>query len=391
MTMSEKNCTLIFTGRIDEGKTLDEVHQKLADVFKTDIERIRRMFSGKRSIIKKNADRDTCLKMQKLVRDAGAICVIESEDDVMEETMAAQAPPASPAPVAPGPAEAPAPKANPYAAPQSQLKAASGPETAGFTDPQKRPAGNGATWVMSGIALFLKRPFTWIGIFVVYMLISIVMQIIPLLGPLAQNLLNPVFGGGLMMGARDLEESDELSFGCLFQGFKGNFGQLILVGLLFLCAIVACVMVGVVIFGVSIGFNFSNFQNEIANGAPPVLLMLILGLVVIALTIPMIMAFWFAPALVALNGKTAFEALGLSFKACMRNMMSFLVYSLVGLAVGIGVFLIMGLITAIFGGFGRSGGGTVITVIVFGFLFLSIMPVGMLTVYTSYRDIFYKE
>jgi hypothetical protein len=39
------------------------------------------------------------------------------------------------------------------------------------------------------------------------------------------------------------------------------------------------------------------------------------------------MAFWFAPALVMLDRVPAWRALVLSLRACVRNMLPFLVYS----------------------------------------------------------------
>lgn len=389
--MSEHNFTLIYTGKIDEGKNLEDVHEKLAEVFKTDIERISRMFSTKRSIIKKNADRATCQKMLQLIQNAGAICVIESDDAPVEETAAPRPKPEPTLPPASEPKRAPAPQANPYAAPQSELKTRTGQDALGFTDPQKRPAGNGASWVMAGIALFLKRPFKWIGIFFVYMLVSILVQIVPIIGPLIQSLLNPVYGGGLMIGAKELEETDELPLECLFRGFKSGFGQLVLLGLIFLCALVVCVIISVVIGFAAMGIDFSNLQNQMTHGTPPIIPFLIMFLLIIALTMPLIMVFWFAPALIAINEKPVFDAMGLSFKACMRNVLPFLVYSLVVLAVLIGVFMAVGLIAAIFGGTSGSGVGMIIPAILFIFLGLSIMPVVLLTIYTSYKDIFYKE
>jgi uncharacterized membrane protein len=58
-------------------------------------------------------------------------------------------------------------------------------------------------------------------------------------------------------------------------------------------------------------------------------------LTLIALVIVAIFAMlnWFAPALVAIQGATAVQAMKLSFFSCLRNWVPFLVYGLIGIAV----------------------------------------------------------
>jgi uncharacterized membrane protein len=58
---------------------------------------------------------------------------------------------------------------------------------------------------------------------------------------------------------------------------------------------------------------------------------LLVLLVVALLLIPVLMAFWFAPPLVALHGQAPFDALKMSYRGCLRNMGAFLVYGLVAL------------------------------------------------------------
>ena len=58
-------------------------------------------------------------------------------------------------------------------------------------------------------------------------------------------------------------------------------------------------------------------------------------LIVLGLSIPLMMAYWFAPALVALNGFAAFDAMKTSFSACLKNIVPFLVYGLVGMVLAV--------------------------------------------------------
>jgi uncharacterized membrane protein len=88
------------------------------------------------------------------------------------------------------------------------------------------------------------------------------------------------------------------------------------------------------------------------------------GLVGLLLGIPLIMSVWFAPALVALHDLTAFEAMKLSFRGCLRNFLPFLIYGLVSIVLAVLATLPIGL----------------------GWLLL--VPSLVCSVYASYRDIF---
>ena len=71
----------------------------------------------------------------------------------------------------------------------------------------------------------------------------------------------------------------------------------------------------------------------------------ILGLLVILVIVAVFaMLNWFAPALVALHGATAVDAMRLSFFASLRNWVPFLVYGLIFIAVALGAVLLIGAI-----------------------------------------------
>jgi uncharacterized membrane protein len=86
-----------------------------------------------------------------------------------------------------------------------------------------------------------------------------------------------------------------------------------------------------------------------------------------ALFVPLAMAVWFAPALVLLDGLPAWRAMQLSLRACVRNVLPFLLYSV-----------------AMFG-------LLVVALAPFMLGLLLWVPLAMLSVYTAYRDIFTRE
>jgi uncharacterized membrane protein len=224
-------------------------------------------------------------------------------------------------------------------------------------------AGRGWSWIAEGWGLFKKEPGVWIGILVVVLLINIALAFIPVAGKLATFILGPVFGGGILLGCRAMEQGGKLEIGHLFAGFRERFGPLVLVGVLNLVAMAVIVLVVGLITGVSL--------FTIAAGMPPhsispaaALTLLLAMLIVAALQLPVVMAVWFAPALVVFHGKDAVAALRESFIGCMRNVVPYLVYGLVML-----VFAILASIPV-------------------GLGWLVLGPVLAASIYTSYKDIF---
>jgi hypothetical protein len=66
-----------FSGILAEGSDPAQVRRNLAELFKTDLQRIERLFCGKSIVIKSNLDQTSALKYQVAMRRAGAVCTIE--------------------------------------------------------------------------------------------------------------------------------------------------------------------------------------------------------------------------------------------------------------------------------------------------------------------------
>jgi uncharacterized membrane protein len=287
-------------------------------------------------------------------------------------------PEATPAPVKPatpvaaaalagaaGQAKAAGSTANPYAPPAAPVSdpAQEADETAFIPDGRGVPAGRGWNWIAEGWGLFKQSPLIWIVTFLLFMFILVGVQLVPLIGGIAGILLGPVLGAGIMIGARAVHQGEALEVGHLFAGFRDRTGPLVVVGVLYLVGTAVIVLAIMMLVGVSFAGAMAGGGSLEAMGAG-----LLLGiLIAAALSIPLVMAYWFAPALVALNGYAALEAMKTSFLACLKNVMPFLVYGLVGLVLA------------------------VVATIPLGLGWLVLAPVGMASLYTSYRDIFYDE
>ena len=74
--MSEKLFEIAFSGQIADGADLQSVKLKIAKIFKADEDRLAQMFSGRRVLIKRQADEITMVKYRGAFQKAGAICEI---------------------------------------------------------------------------------------------------------------------------------------------------------------------------------------------------------------------------------------------------------------------------------------------------------------------------
>jgi uncharacterized membrane protein len=254
---------------------------------------------------------------------------------------------------------------NPYAAPRAPVADAAMPLPGNFVpDGRRLPAARGWAWIAAGWELFKRRPLQWVGAVVIYALIFIALALVPVLGSLATMVLAPVVAGGMVAASRLLDEGRNTQLGDFFAGFRERFGTLISVGLLYLGASVAIALVVGLVTGAGVWTLMgAGDAAAVASAAPIVLLAFLLML---ALMLPVFMALWFSPALVMFHGQGALDAMKMSFQACLRNIVPFLVYGLVMLLLSIAASIPFGL----------------------GWLILG--PVIAASLYAAYRDIFFE-
>lgn len=232
--------------------------------------------------------------------------------------------------------------------------------------PRTVDGGRGVAWWTDAWALFMKNAVIWVVLGLVLILILFVLAIIPLVGQLASALLIPVFGGSWMMAAKKLEDGGTLEVGDLFSAFKSDrMTPLIVVGALFLVSMVVIVgIMGVLGFGGAVGMmagGMMGSSKSFAAGMGVSLFAMLVGFVLLMLVT---MALWFTPPLVALRGVPPVDAMRLSFAASMKNMVPFLLWGI--------VYIIASIVASI----------------PFGLGWLVLVPVLMLTIYTSYKDVF---
>jgi uncharacterized membrane protein len=230
-------------------------------------------------------------------------------------------------------------------------------------------AGAGWDWVASGWRLFARAPIMWIISIVLLFIIAVALNFVPILGGLVFQLFQALFAAGFVAGCRSLERGGEFELEHLFAGFSKRFANLLVLGALVLLAWIAIFLVFAVFVGFSIlGAVLTGDPEAVMHTIAASVGMLLLGLlVVLGLMVPLLAAYWFAPALVLIHDMAPLAALKASFSASFRNVMPFLVYSLVMLVAGI------------------------VAMIPFGLGLLVFFPVMIASGYASYRQVFTED
>jgi uncharacterized membrane protein len=265
---------------------------------------------------------------------------------------------------------------NPYEPPKSQIALSEQVPLSGeLTEPQRVSAGRGWGWIADGFALFKRDPWIWIVNMIILIVITSLLSLVPV-GGIAAQILYPLFQGGLMLGCYAQDNGNPLKVEHLFAGFRTNTGSLAAVGGLYLLGVVGVGIVTLALVFLLGGSNLLELFKAIAAGVEQpnpemvrqgVLLALLAGLIGLALIIPLLMATWFAPALVVFHSLGAVAAMQWSFRGCLRNILPFLVYGLAAL-----VLLVVALIPL-------------------GLGLLVLIPILTASVYIAYKDIFLKN
>jgi uncharacterized membrane protein len=238
-----------------------------------------------------------------------------------------------------------------------------------LVEPRSNSAGAGVEWIAAGWKLFARAPLMWIVSLLIIFVIAIVVNLVPIIGTLAFQALQPVFGAGFVVACRSLETGGEFEIEHVFAGFKRNFANLIVVGLIFMAGWIALLLVFAAFagFGIVMAFITGN-ANDVLPAALASGMSILLGtLVMLFLMVPLVMAYWFAPALVMLHDVTPIAAMKQSFRGCLRNIVPFLLYGI--------VMLVLCMIAAI----------------PFGLGMLVWFPVAIASTYAAYRSIYTDE
>ena len=281
---------------------------------------------------------------------------------------------------------------NPYAAPRADLHSARrrDEDSRGIWRDIGRsvPAGHGIRWCKDAWHLVSRRPGVWIG---AWLLLIVSMLILGTAASLAGRDLPPVvyiwvanaipylfalvFTGGMVLMA-DRQMAGE-AFGAMdaFAGFRECPGRLLLLGVLLLVVSIAVTAL-------------ADFVGQITGQV------WLEALLSTLLLMPLSLAGWSAPVLVAVAGFSPTQALARGLQATLRNLFAILLNGLVLC----GIPALVGIAAAILVPQAAAGGSITILVVfmlivgcLLGLFCLRLLLIGPAMIYLAVRDMFYEE
>ncbi len=236
---------------------------------------------------------------------------------------------------------------------------------------QKVPASHGWLWINHGYRLIMRNPLQALPLSMVFALGISLAMLIPLGGAFLALLLMPVMVVGYMRVCRSLEYNEKVQPRFVIAGFESRTSQLIFLGGMLLLGMIIISIFIAAMGGPTLNAILQNFQTQqdptalidaLLSPESGLKLTLLTGF---ALFFVLMLAMQFAPMLVYFNQMAPRDALLLSLRASIRNIVPISVY-----------ILIIQLIT-----FGLS-------VIPFGLGWIILLPLGLTSMYVAYRDIF---
>ena len=260
-------------------------------------------------------------------------------------------------------------------------------------EPRVLRALRGAQWLVNAHALFRRNPGAWV-LFLLALLAAMVMSsLLKVVGPLVFGLVFPVFSVGIALAAQAADRGEPIVPAQFFGGFRSSTGDLVAIGGIYLVGqlMIVGVMMAIGGTGIAQGMSAGGVAGADAGAAPgaapggPVAVtgaMAFAGLVGLALLVPLLLATWFAPLLVYFHGQKAFPALLASLGAALRNWRAFLVCFAALILLMVLVRMAVSLLAMV------PAIGPILAMALLGAVVAVIAPVGFITFYTSYVDVF---
>lgn len=228
-----------------------------------------------------------------------------------------------------------------------------------LTEPNRLSAGIAVEWLRHAWGIFKDNIALWLGAGLLVIILQIGSAYIPIIGGIISAILSFVCSAGVAYMAHRQTTEGDTSIGDLFVAFRHNFKSFVFL-YLWLLLITLVLVILLIIIGFAIGINLDMVKQGDIFGSG----VLILIAVAILLFIPLSMAVWLAPILILFHDVKALQALKMSFKGCMANLLPLTVFGLIGMILG------------------------VIAVIPFGLGWFVLVPVMMIVSYVAYRYIY---
>ena len=224
------------------------------------------------------------------------------------------------------------------------------------------PGSRGAGWLGESFRMFRANPLVWIGLCSGWISITFALMLIPVLGMVVSNFLQPVFFASFAICAYKQQSGERVVMADLFTGFKRHLRPLVNVGAILLLAqlgiLVLMAMLGLPTAGtVEHEFDVGEYVEALKGKEWILATGFLLTMVVKG-------ALWFAPPLIAFHGMSTVQAMRWSLFAAISNLGTMIVYGVVLM----GLFLL--------------------ALIPWALGLIVVIPVTAISTYVGYREVF---
>lgn len=189
------------------------------------------------------------------------------------------------------------------------------------------PASAGITWIKLSFAAFRAQPLGWIALVASWLLMTMGMFFVPLIGAAIATILQPGFFAGFVLAARDQEAGQRIGVHQLFAAFRVNGRPLVTLGSITLLAeIMLMVILGLAGLPRSLPADSNGMPDiqayvQLLDGKEWIIMLGFVLMVIIKATL------WFTAAILALNQMPATHAIRWSFYALIANFLPMLVFA----------------------------------------------------------------
>ncbi|MGH6611272.1 MAG: BPSS1780 family membrane protein [Burkholderiaceae bacterium] len=203
------------------------------------------------------------------------------------------------------------------------------------------PAGAGLTWLRDAMKLYRRQPFAFTALVILYTMTVSLLAYLPFIGlPLAAVLV-PFGTIALTLAGRDAERGTMPMPSLMLEPFRNAPQRKVLAKLGFINATMVLVLVLVIsIFAADNLANWKIVEGKIDTASAGQNFPWDAIVIAAVLYVPILMATWFAPYLIAWHGQPIGKAMFFSFFACWRNRWPFLTMTAALFALSLAVVFI---------------------------------------------------
>ncbi|GAA5173582.1 hypothetical protein GCM10025771_01180 [Niveibacterium umoris] len=229
--------------------------------------------------------------------------------------------------------------------------------------PASVPPSRALNWLREGWRLFMAHPASWAVMGAAAFVVIAIAVWLPFIGRVLAMVVLQILAGGMVAAARHSDETGTLKINELWDGLRRHAANLAMIGVLQGIALTATgilAMITSLLLGMILDVTGLAHFDWITFVVSWLVDLFVSFVVVMA----MLLALWFAPALVMLNRASPFDAMRLSFRAAVHNP---------GASAVVGLCLVIGI--------------PLVITMTFGFGIVVVIPLVATTIYASWRDV----